>query len=922
MSSAANAVFLVVDLSKARRKGDVGRRAKNQDIGTQGRNTSYGALTFKHNGIDKLRKFTREEMPKVGEKTQYYTKRPGEYTDIEFHPPKDPKMANRMPPRFRKPLAGREALLNAIFPERAENLARQEREGTQEAREVGEAAREAAARLREGAQRNLREWKEGERADAIEELEGDIAHDKEQLGVEPPEESMEGVLRERVADWDPPRKFRTTSDPKFADELAALLTLRRRVARRLRIQGGARKKQMMGAAPITIDAPGQAKPITVSYAEVDRRINQIVSRKYATEGLRIEIGDRDEILVLGKQALVSDLPFIDFGYAPTDKPMSYLLSVGWHKKDGEGQNEFSANESAALHHEYKGLVRKVNSRLFERYKDMFSDGEKSEAREDLHNTLYLRFMNIAKDWDPALRRRKLRQKREELRAKVRLGDLGAREQLDKLKGFDERDFHSYVTKNLFDEGRMIYNAEADRRKAQVHLGEEELQPMLASGKLAAPHARVAGPEDVAKLRELQQQAERLITSLGLKREEYLSLMGRLGILHARQTGDSEIGTQTQTMRVEQIKERTRQRHVETPEAFKERQKEQHFYTDIEIPGARDWKGAREDIAREVAEQDGISFEEAHRKVLEWGVEGAANRAFDTLRSNKTGMTSEERAILTEYAQEQQKYFSGLRHRHFDPSESVGKLKTEPMKETWFGQTVTLSIEDIDKRLSKLREEHKQAHRLIKRGSLKWLRSSEGKRIQAKKLALSRKMSELNGAKQKLQRPSGERNPMVSPFYDVGTWEQVRAEVSGAHEFDAEAFEYWNRNPQAARAHGLTYASYKVSPGVRAPRRVYQEQVRGKEIYREVVLPRAQQLIDKVKKNPKLLGKLSAEHRKEYESFVVDKEYEEQKQRYKERLEREAKRHETGKSLSFVVPDLNKALDDLQEELLIWELNGV
>ena len=400
------------------------------------------------------------------------------------------------------------------------------------------------------------------------------------------------ILRTRVSQWTPLKRYRRTLASVNREELADLLASRRTISKRLRTAKTAKEK---GA-------------ISKQAAEIQRRIDQIYGKAQPTKG-----GGLFDLTSHQVQE-ISSLP--DIGVEATRRPMTYLLSLGWHKQD-KGKNSLNTQESNALIHEYQGLISRTASQLASKFDLQTAD------RKDLFSLGATLLLEMAKEWKPV-------------------------EPPSASNNFGLR-VYGNLPYRIADEARRI----AKERGATDILAEDLAEmPESKHGTKLTPSVRIETPEQYARRRELAGEVSQIFSNI-LSPLESAVVMARLNVLNPHTEGvmSAKLDTPTGKIAIEGVKP-------------------WHAVKD-DVIGALG--------TMQMTEADQVQAAESLKKMPEQRFSQIFQTALNKLRTTDTvrGITPEDKAAIAELANLQRLYLEGVRHEIWDPSETIGKLKVKP-----------------------------------------------------------------------------------------------------------------------------------------------------------------------------------------------------------------------------------------------------
>lgn len=500
------------------------------------------------------------------------------------------------------------------------------------------------------------------------------------------------VLKERVANWKRPDAYEHAIDPKDKKELKDLISKRRSLAARRRGYGEQidrlnteRPKGWKNELrALKLEQANAAK----TYEQAGWRIRAIMGPKYPTVGGGFSTVDQRTA------AVIEDLPYQDLGFHPASRPMSYLLSLGWHKRKtiartGETVNEFSKREFDALLFEYGRFLNRTVGSIVRKFAP--SIDTPGHAEEGAWSKRY----------------RKTAFKRWQAKAQEVLYEL-AQQYAQRDTPSESSNFALYVHTVL--PRRMVAEVKEDIGKESEEVLFSELDDMpTRNGQTLTPAVRIETPEQALHREELETQASAVLGKL-LKPMEMAVLQARLNILNPHPTegvyqpkrGEMtlDVGALRPFSKVKEDVIANLGKFFTAPEELAAAEEQLKGATRKFFEAQYD--EAMETISSKLGAKAGTNLSEEKREIVKQlkilrklPKESAAvatpqiealNSRLDELRQEKDEMR-DARRVLAELANAKRLYLEGVRHRvwrHADPETFreggyIGKLVTKPKK---------------------------------------------------------------------------------------------------------------------------------------------------------------------------------------------------------------------------------------------------
>jgi hypothetical protein len=439
------------------------------------------------------------------------------------------------------------------------------------------------------------------------------------------------VLRNRVANWSRPKGYEHSIDPKDRVELQKLIAKRRSLGAGWR-KFKAEIEELRNTQPRGYKGKLRALKLeeakaAVTYSEAGRRIRYIMGSTHPTKG-----GGLLEI-THEEAAIIDALPHADIGFNPNEKPMSYLISLGWDTTTPKGDKKFSKREFDALLFEYERFIHRTVGRIVKRFEPALAY-EGGGVREE------------AGGWTKKHRRQKYKEWVQE--AQTILYDLAQRYESTGAPS-ESNNFliyaHTVLPLNLV---KFIKDDIGIKVRESVFVSDLESMPERG-GKLLTPHARIETPEQALYRRELETGASKLFSNI-LSPLESAVVMARLNFEGAQQ-------------------------HVYTPSKGAQQ---------LTMGDMMSWTGVRNTVIANLGEfiPDDTKRKEAEAvvaKMYDATLSKLFNSAMDKLREHATQLDPSEKRTLAELAHLKTLYLEGIRHETWDQSESFGKLIVKPEK---------------------------------------------------------------------------------------------------------------------------------------------------------------------------------------------------------------------------------------------------
>jgi len=445
------------------------------------------------------------------------------------------------------------------------------------------------------------------------------------------------ILKERVENWTQPAKFVYAKDPRFQIELEELIKKRRKLGAGWR----AFKKEIDTLREERHRGwKGRIRKVALkmsrayrTYDEAGQRIRQIKGQAHPTAGGGYDRYTDNDL------SMVSVLPHADLGFNPFEKPMSYLLSIGWHKqKSGrvsDPVNVFGKKEADALLYEYGGFISRIVSELVKKYVNAVGIGEYTPGSTWSSKKRPKEYREKFRDWSAY--------------AKAELF-LKAKQYVNKGDPSHSNNFACYVHLSLPHDLHR-YALEDLGLSAKQGVKEELMADIEAmpehGGHMATPHTHMETPEQHLQRRELEEAASRIFL------DQLTPLEAAVVAARLHFGGGSTEGTYTPKKTSIAVGEnlgwrRTKEVVLETLGQF--------------VPD----ESVRQEAVFKVA------------KMKEARLADIFDGAMETLRRNSEELDNVDRKILGELARLKSVYLQGLRHEVWGP-ESFGKLKVVKLK---------------------------------------------------------------------------------------------------------------------------------------------------------------------------------------------------------------------------------------------------